>query len=418
MKISTCLIVKNEADNIARCLDSVKTISDEIIVVDTGSTDNTVEIARSFGARVYFYEWDNNFSNAKNFALDKATGDWIIFLDADEYFDSDTPKNLLQMLKRINNDKDHDAVLFKMCHTEGYNGRIISVTPTVRAFRGLNKIRFFGSVHEQPLNKDNTLYAANMTDYDSLVVYHTGYSSVLLPEKVNRNLEILKNEIVNNNITHFTYYYMSSLYNNLNNPEECIKYALLALKEPGFEKTILAYQPYVFIIDNMLKLKTKYKFEEIEKYINEAIGRFPTHPEIWYVTGNVRKEQGDYTDAIESYQKALECNRNFKLFLHNNFPARLYLVNFYLAELLKKTGQPVQALDYYVESLRINKYNFDAVKGLYDIIKNQNPAEIVLFLNSIFNKDNKEDLAFLVLAMDKLDSKKIAAYYYSLHESK
>ncbi len=415
MKISTCLIVKNESDNISRCLTSVKTVSDEIIIVDTGSTDDTIEIAQRFGARAYFYEWDNNFSNAKNFALNKATGDWIIFLDADEYFDANTPKNLLHVLKRINNNKEYDAILFKMYHTEGYNGRIISVNPTVRAFRGHNKIRFFGAIHEQPLNKDNTLYAADITDY-SLVIYHTGYSSVLLPEKVNRNLEILKNEIANNNITNLTYYYMSSIYNNLNNPEESIKYALLALRYPGFEKTIMAYQPYVFLIDNMLKLKDKYTFEEIEKYINEAITRFSTHPEIWYVIGNARKEQGDYTAAIESYRKALECNRNFELLLNNNFPARLDLVYFYLAELLQKTDEPVQALDYYVESLKVNKYSFDTVKGLYELIKNQEPVDIILFLNSIYDKKNKNDLVFLNTVMADLGNNVLANYYYKVHE--
>lgn len=414
MKISTCLIAKNEAVNIGRCLESIKSISDEIIVVDTGSTDNTVEIAKSFGARVYFYEWDNNFSNAKNYALDKSTGDWIIFIDADEYFDANTPKNLLQVLKHFNDNKKYDAILFKMYNTEGYSGRIISVNPIVRAFRGHNKIRFFGAVHEQPLNKDNTLNAANITDY-SLIIYHTGYSTSILPEKVSRNLEILKNEIADNNITSLTYYYMSSMNNNLNNSEETIKYALLALKEPEFGKTIMAYQPYVFLIDHMVRLKNKYTSEEIEKYIKEALIRFPTHPEIWYMAGNTRKAQGDYASAIECYKKALECNKNFKLLLNNNFPARLETVYFNLAELLQKTGEPVQSLNYYFKTLKINKYNFNAVKGLYDMIKNQAPAEIILFLWSIYDKENKDDLVFLNRAMAELGNRVLANYYYETY---
>lgn len=415
MKISSCLIVKNEAENITRCLESLHSISDEIIVVDTGSTDNTKEIALNFGAEIYDYKWDNNFSNARNFALDKATGNWIVFLDADEYFDANTQKNLIHVLKRINNNKEYDALLFKMLHTEGYNGRIVSENPTVRAFRGNKGIRYLGAVHEQPLNNNKTLYAANISDY-SLIVYHTGYSSVLLPEKVNRNLEILKDEIANNHITNLTYYYMSSMNNNLNNPEESIKYAFLALQEPTFKKTIMAYQPYVFIIDNMIKLKKKYTSEEIEKYIAEAIKHFPTHPEIWYVIGNARKEQGDYLAAIESYRKAIECNKNFGLLLNNNFPARLELVYFNLADLSKKTGDSVHALEYYFESLRINKLSLDTISGLYELIKNQDSADIILFLNSIYDKENKNDLVFLNAAMAKLENKIIANYYYKLHE--
>ena len=415
MKISSCLIVKNEAENINRCLESIKNISDEIIVVDTGSTDNTKEIAKSFEANIYDYQCDDNFSNARNFALDKAAGDWIIFLDADEYFDANTPKNLKHVLGRINDNNKYDAVLFKMLHTEGHNGRIVSVNPTVRAFRGKNKIRYIGAVHEQPLNKDKTLYAANISDY-SLVVYHTGYSSTLLPEKVNRNLEILKREIKNNQITNLTYYYMSSINNNLGNSEESIKYALLALKEPTFEKTIMAYQPYVFLIDNMIKLKDKYTFDEIEKYIDEAINRFPTHPEVWYIIGNARKEQGNYLAAINCYLKAIECNRNFDLLLNNNFPARLQLTYFNLAESYKITGDSIKAFDNYIECLKIDKYNMDTITGLYDLIKNQNTAEIIFFLNSIYDRKKKEDLVFLNSAMANVGNKIITNYYYKKHE--
>ena len=82
--VSLCLIAKNEMKHLARCLNSAKPIVDEIIVVDTGSTDETKDIARVFGARVYDFEWTDDFSKARNFALSKASGDWILVLDADE----------------------------------------------------------------------------------------------------------------------------------------------------------------------------------------------------------------------------------------------------------------------------------------------------------------------------------------------
>ena len=69
-----------------RSLDSVKDYVDEIVVVDTGSTDNTIEVAKSYGAKVFESPWNNDFSTPRNMALENATGDWIIFLDADEYF--------------------------------------------------------------------------------------------------------------------------------------------------------------------------------------------------------------------------------------------------------------------------------------------------------------------------------------------
>ena len=84
MKLSLAMIVKNEADNLGRCLDSVKDLVDEMIIVDTGSTDNTIEIAKKYGAKVEKFVWTGNFSEARNISLRHCSGDWILVLDADE----------------------------------------------------------------------------------------------------------------------------------------------------------------------------------------------------------------------------------------------------------------------------------------------------------------------------------------------
>ena len=86
MKISVCYIVKNEAANLPRSLATVTGFADELIVADTGSEDVSREIAAQAGAKVLDYVWQDDFAAARNFTLDAATGDWIIFLDADEGF--------------------------------------------------------------------------------------------------------------------------------------------------------------------------------------------------------------------------------------------------------------------------------------------------------------------------------------------
>ena len=93
-KISACYIVKNGAADLELSLKSLNNFVDEIIVVDTGSTDNTVEVAKKFGAKIFFEQWQNDFSTPRNVALKNATGDWIVFLDADEYFSSETAQNI------------------------------------------------------------------------------------------------------------------------------------------------------------------------------------------------------------------------------------------------------------------------------------------------------------------------------------
>ncbi|MEW6002828.1 MAG: glycosyltransferase, partial [Nitrospirota bacterium] len=84
VSISLCMIVKNEEQNIARALSSVKPVVDEMVVVDTGSTDRTKDIAKAFGAKVYDFAWTDSFSDARNFSLSKASGKWVLVLDADE----------------------------------------------------------------------------------------------------------------------------------------------------------------------------------------------------------------------------------------------------------------------------------------------------------------------------------------------
>lgn len=84
MTLSFCAIVKNEAANLPRCLESVQSVVDQIVILDTGSTDETVAIARSFGAEVHYFPWNNSFADARNESLNYVTGDWVLVLDADE----------------------------------------------------------------------------------------------------------------------------------------------------------------------------------------------------------------------------------------------------------------------------------------------------------------------------------------------
>lgn len=101
MKLSVTIITFNEEDNIKRCLDSIKEVANEIIVIDSGSTDKTVEIAKKYGAKVYERKFDN-YSNQKNYAAEKTTGDWILSLDADEEINSELAEEIKKAIKTTN----------------------------------------------------------------------------------------------------------------------------------------------------------------------------------------------------------------------------------------------------------------------------------------------------------------------------
>lgn len=101
MKITLCLIVRDEEKNLAQCLDSFQALYDEIVLVDTGSIDRTKEIAREFNARIFDFEWCDDFSAARNYALSKVGTDWVMMVDADDVIDSDIAPKLLADLKHL-----------------------------------------------------------------------------------------------------------------------------------------------------------------------------------------------------------------------------------------------------------------------------------------------------------------------------
>src|SRR5579875_223578 len=103
-RLSLTMIVKNEAAALGRCLASVRDLVDEIIVVDTGSSDNTKDIARQYDARVFDLPWPDSFAAARNESLRHASGQWLLWLDADEYFDDANRDKLRQLLAGLGND--------------------------------------------------------------------------------------------------------------------------------------------------------------------------------------------------------------------------------------------------------------------------------------------------------------------------
>ena len=105
IKISACTIVKNEEKNIERWLEGVRSFADEILITDTGSTDDTIALAKAGGAMVNYFPWRNDFAAAKNFAIEQAHGDWIVMLDADEYFDEGSQKKMRQIISRFHKQK-------------------------------------------------------------------------------------------------------------------------------------------------------------------------------------------------------------------------------------------------------------------------------------------------------------------------
>lgn len=142
--LSLCMIVKNEEPSIARCLRSFDGVADEIIVVDTGSTDRTVEIAKELGARVEHFEWCDDFAAAKNYACDFATGEWIIMPDGDEYLGPEgVAQRVVEMLRHV---PEHIDKLLIEQRTLLDDGQITLFVD--RVFRNRPQLRWRYRIHE------------------------------------------------------------------------------------------------------------------------------------------------------------------------------------------------------------------------------------------------------------------------------
>lgn len=188
-RLSVCLIAKNEERFLHGCLESIRGLADQIILVDTGSTDRTVEIARAHGAEVHFRAWDNDFSAARNAALLHARGDWILVLDADEEVSQAHHSALRALLTQAN------TIAYRLPLVDvGREDQGVSQVP--RLFRNAPQQFYVSRVHEQvyaSLELNREKWSMENRFGDARLIHH-GYQTEVVKSrnKVHRNLRLLE----------------------------------------------------------------------------------------------------------------------------------------------------------------------------------------------------------------------------------
>jgi glycosyltransferase involved in cell wall biosynthesis len=174
--LSLCMIVKNEAQNLGRCLASAQAWADEIIVVDTGSSDETVAIAESFGAKVDYFEWCNDFAAARNYSLSLATGEWILVLDADqELFVGSGFLNELQTKPEL--------LARQVCLRHADPGDELTEMDTCCLFRNVPDLAYVGKYHEILLYRGQPIPAELIQPVPGMTILHYGHSQNALLQK-------------------------------------------------------------------------------------------------------------------------------------------------------------------------------------------------------------------------------------------
>lgn len=241
ISISACAIMKNEISHVEAWLDNVRCFSQEIIVVDTGSVDGTREfLAKQTDVKVINYEWQHNFAQAKNVALQEATGDWLVFTDVDECFYH--PENIIEYLRQMDKQSADIDVIF--CPIDNIdvdsNNEIINSDVVPRIIRNHAGIKYMGAVHEQLTKGGEPWQNIKYVVADrQLAISHTGYSSKVITFKHQRNCEILRQVMEKSNKPEMYYGFLSESLLGLDKYQQALEYAIMAMEssyQPAIQK--------------------------------------------------------------------------------------------------------------------------------------------------------------------------------------
>ncbi len=361
--ISLCMIVRDEAGNLARCLRSAAQVVDEIIVVDTGSTDQTRSIAESCGAIVRFVPWTGSFSAARNASLELAGGNWILFLDADEE------------LTETGYDSLH--ALITAAEVEGYFCKIINyignqahpeTSPDLvfRLFRHQPGYRFRGAVHEQIADVILELNpAAAFRIAGAPVIRHYGYldNQIQQKDKKNRNLNLIENELAEKpDNRSLRYHYGVELF-RLERYAEAAK-ALRAAADGIDPHTV--YLPKLFRYVVMCYYNTGDRGQALT-IARQGLQYFPDYADLYYYCGLIQLDQKQYGAARECFVYTLslpEQPPHYASFAGT----RGFRSHFHLGQIAAAFLDEEAALGHYINSLRDNPDFLPALERIVEVL--------------------------------------------------
>jgi glycosyltransferase involved in cell wall biosynthesis len=289
--LSASMIVRDEARFLAECLNSIRFIVDEIVIVDTGSTDQTKAIARKFNARIYDFPWSDDFSRARNEALNHCAGEWILYIDADERLRHEEREGLKDLLST----STKVAFTVKFHPITGY-----TAYREFRLFRNDPRIRFKGVIHETIVPSISAVAAEDKLEIgkSNLVIDHIGYDEDQAHKHM-RNLPLLKTEVKRDPKRIYLWWHLGVVLKalgDLEGAEEAWKSAIGVIRE---KKTVIPAdsQPYY----ELVRLRYE-KGEDVKELLAEAEERFPGNYLIIWMKGMVLMHEKCFEDAIPLFK--------------------------------------------------------------------------------------------------------------------
>lgn len=306
MLLSIVMMVKNEEKYLDKTLKALiplmKDINSELIVLDTGSSDLTVEIAKKYTNNVYFETWNNNFSDMRNISISYSKGDWILILDADEELTN--YENLKEFFNSDLCDKYNSASI-NLKNIISQDESVYSITPLPRLFKNVDEFRYEGAIHEQPKYKGPT--------YNNIACFnHYGYlfeDEEIRQLKDNRNKKILLEEIEKYPNNPYINYQLGKTYSISRNYEDALYYM-----EKGYNLYLKMNYVPIFVTQDLSSLYIELsEFDKCEKLCIKYIKNDKKNIDMYYYLATSQKYLGKYKQSIENYNRYLYLIEKFDI---------------------------------------------------------------------------------------------------------
>jgi GT2 family glycosyltransferase/thioredoxin-like negative regulator of GroEL len=297
-RVSLCMIVKNEEDNLPACLATVADLVDEVVVVDTGSTDRTRAVAAGSGARVFDFPWVDDFAAARNESLRHAGGEWIFWLDADDRLDAENRARLRGLLAGLN-DENMAYVMKCVCRSEQADGSV-TVVDHVRLFRNHPDLQWKYRVHEQILPALRRLKTE--VRWADVTIEHLGYEDpALRGRKLQRDLRLLRLEVAERPDDPFTLFNLGSVYQELGRHAEALP-LLKGSLERSHPSDSIVRKLYALVVQCHRRLD---QAREALAACQAGRAIYPDDMELLFQEGLVLRTLGDAAGAESRFQRLL-----------------------------------------------------------------------------------------------------------------
>lgn len=340
------MIVKNEEELLPHCLASVQGAVDEIIVVDTGSSDRSAEIAQQYGALVVGFEWCEDFAAARNAGLERASGDWILFLDADEALD----RAAREQIRSWTLVSGCDGLFLNIHNYTGTGQQGVTVNPVLRLFRNAPEHRFEGRIHEQiaaAICRRNPEAAFHVTD---MVIHHYGYQTAIVErkDKVNRNVRLLQQAVEEEPDQPFHHYNLGVEYLRVGEAERALE--TFGVARMGIDPAVTSYAHLLFKYE-VRCLQHLNRWQEALDRIDAALELFPEYTDLMHHRGVCADALGDADRAEYSLREAVRMGPPPPIY-HTEEGIGTYQTWYTLGRLLEGRADLEGAVDAYVEAVR------------------------------------------------------------------